>query len=345
MFICGLYLQTIRRHLKMNRFDKRAFIIFAICLILPGFSAKLEAQDIQGSHNDQLLKLIPSDCFFCVRINNFEYTLNLLDQYLSGTLPMPVTMLVRMQLANMLGSPELNGLNMTGNFAIYGLGQANSIYILIPITNYNDFITSNTNLSEPDTKGVSKITCPGMPEMLTVQIGNYSLISTQNNYKGLVEYKKLMGMETSANSEAAPLSNVLDKNEITKSTKEPFWIYGNLPELSKTLGPAMSQNVDQIKTMIGPMGSGSDIDQGQPGFADIDYENLLNEIQFISLTVNPGQAVLKVTNTISTAHGTKTAESLSPDGSMLLKIVEYLKGKKPDQSNRSVMGGCPFATG
>ena len=77
-------------------------------------------------------------------------------------------MLVRMQLANVLGSPELNGLNMNGSLAIFGVilpgeqtsnNPASNIFIggFVPVTDYRQLM-SNHNCSRPDDKGISKIT-------------------------------------------------------------------------------------------------------------------------------------------------------------------------------------------
>ncbi|MHC4240510.1 MAG: hypothetical protein ACYSUC_12310, partial [Planctomycetota bacterium] len=57
---------------------------------------------------DQLLQMIPAESMFCVRVNNFDFTLSQIDQFLAGVSPMPmaVSILVRTQLAGMLGSPE-----------------------------------------------------------------------------------------------------------------------------------------------------------------------------------------------------------------------------------------------
>ena len=48
--------------------------------------------------------------------------MNQTDQFLAGVSPMPmgVSMLVRMQLAQLLGNPQLAGLSTNGNFAAFG---------------------------------------------------------------------------------------------------------------------------------------------------------------------------------------------------------------------------------
>ncbi|MEE9370914.1 MAG: hypothetical protein V3W45_05520, partial [Sedimentisphaerales bacterium] len=72
---------------------------------------------------DKLLKIIPSESLFVIRVNNFEYTLGQLDQFLAGASPVPmgISMLARTQIAGVLGSPQLNSINMGGSFAMFGL--------------------------------------------------------------------------------------------------------------------------------------------------------------------------------------------------------------------------------
>ena len=71
--------------------------------------------------DDSLLAMVPADSLAVLRINNLEKTLGMVDQFAAGVLPIPmgVSMLVRMQLAQILGSPELAGLDMGGDFIIF----------------------------------------------------------------------------------------------------------------------------------------------------------------------------------------------------------------------------------
>ena len=70
---------------------------------------------------DEILKTIPAESLFVVRINNFSYTLGQIDLFTAGASPMPITasMGVSMMLAELLGSPQLSGVNMSGNFAVF----------------------------------------------------------------------------------------------------------------------------------------------------------------------------------------------------------------------------------
>ena len=50
----------------------------------------LQAESSTKPADDQLLKMIPAESLFCIRVNHFEYTLSQIDQYLAGVSPMPM---------------------------------------------------------------------------------------------------------------------------------------------------------------------------------------------------------------------------------------------------------------
>ncbi len=142
--------------------------VAAWLLVLLSFAGGVRAEISPSSAGDELLQILPAESLFCVRLNNFDDTFGRVDQFLTGVSPMPmgVSMLVRMQFAKMLGSPELNGVNMGGSFALFGVTPAGKppgskpsdmfIGALVPITDYKQFIDGNPNLSPPDANGVSK---------------------------------------------------------------------------------------------------------------------------------------------------------------------------------------------
>lgn len=144
-------------------------------LILFVFITALPAQG-----TDQLLDLIPAESLFSARINNFDYTLGQLDQFLTGVLPLPmgVSMMVRMQLANIAGNPQILGVDMSGHFAAFGTvlpgetaqaAQSVNLFvgILVPVTDYNQFLQASPNISGGDDKGISRITAASAPPVPT----------------------------------------------------------------------------------------------------------------------------------------------------------------------------------
>jgi len=294
-------------------------------LVLIIFAAALSAQ---SPADNELLKMVPAKTLFCVRVNNFDYTLNQIDQFIAGVSPMPmgVSMLVRMQLANLLGSPQLTGLNTNGSFAVFGVtmpgettqaGAIPDIFvgILAPVTDYKQFIDGNTNCIEGDAKGISKITMNGTPIMLSAKAGNYSLMSWANDYDKLVTMTKAISATGSAG-----LSGILDAVETKQAQTEPIWAYGNVQQVSGTFGPIISAKFEEIKTMM------KSVQAAQSGASSSSIQNIMNmysgiletlmkETKSVSIAINPKPDVLNITKTISAVPGTDMAKMLTADSS------------------------------
>ncbi len=241
--------------------------VVAWFLVLLSFASGVRAEISRGSTVDELLQILPAESLFCVRVNNLDSTLSSMDQFLAGILPQSseVSKLVRMQFAKILGSPELNGVNMGGSFALFGVTSAEKppgpmpsdmfIGALVPITDYKQFISGNPNVDQPDEKGVSKITSDGTPTLLVTQLGSYALFSSENYYDSLLWYKKLMGIGTSASAQAAPLDSALEAAEAELAMKEPLWVYGNIQQVFKTFGPVIFGKIEEMKIMMEDMES------------------------------------------------------------------------------------------
>ncbi|MHC4186323.1 MAG: hypothetical protein ACYSR4_10395, partial [Planctomycetota bacterium] len=199
---------------------------------------------------DQLLQMIPAESMFCVRVNNFDFTLSQIDQFLAGVSPMPmaVSILVRTQLAGMLGSPELNGVKMGGNFAIFGplvnadLTDPGNIGILVPVTDYKQFVGGNPNVSEPDERGISRIISQGIPPMLVTEVEGHALVSPQGNDRELLVMAKAI-----SSASMSSLADALESDEAKRAADESIWAYGNVQQASKTFGPLLSGWVEEAK--------------------------------------------------------------------------------------------------
>jgi hypothetical protein len=300
-------------------------VITAVLLVLFIFAASLCAQ---SPANNELLKMIPAKTLFCVRVNNFDYTLNQIDQFLAGASPMPlgVSMLVRMQLAKVLGSPQLNGLNTNGSFAVFSVTmpvettQTNTIPdifigVLAPVTDYTQFIEGNPNCIQADEKGISKITINGAPVMLAAKAGNYALMSWANDYDKLVTMAK-----TISAAGPAGLSGILNAADAKQAETEPIWVYGNVQQVSETFGTLISTKIEEIKTIMKSMNA------NQTGASPTSIQNIMNmysiilkvlmkEIQSVSIVINPKSDVLNITKTISAVPGTDMAKMFTADGS------------------------------
>jgi len=307
-------------------------------LVLLVLATGLQAQ---SSASDQPLKMIPAESLFCIRVNNFEYTLSQIDQFLAGVSPMPMglAILARTQLANVLGSPQINGVNMNGSLVIFGAippgeptqtNPISKVFIggLVPVTDYRQLISDNPNCGQPDEKGISKITSNGTPIMLVTQAGNYALISWANDYAKLVAMAKVISA-----TKAAGLASTLGATEAKLAMTEPIWAYGNVQQASKTFGNIVSGKIEEFKTNMKNIKAK---DPNTPPMMNIDnvmnmyagiLETLMKETQYLSIAINPKPNVLNITKTISAVPGTDMANMFVADTSANQenKLLGYLE--------------------
>jgi hypothetical protein len=251
-------------------------------------------------------------------------------------------MLVRMQLAKVLGSPELNGINMNGSLVIFGSilpgeqtsnNPVSNIFIggFVPVTDYRQFINSNPNCSRPDDRGISKITINGTPIILAKKIDNYALISWVNDYDKLLTIAKVISA-----TRTRKLSSSIDTAEAKQAILEPVWAYGNIQQASKTFGHLLLGKIEEIKTIMkstGPDRPGTPPKNMQNFaqkimnmYADI-LKKLMKEARYFSIAINPKPNVLNITKTISAVPGTDMANMLVSDASADSKnnLFNYLQ--------------------
>lgn len=283
--------------------------------------------------SDQLLAMVPAESLFCIRLNNFDHTLSQTDQFLAGVLPIPMgaSILVRMQFVQVLGSPELKGVNMAGSFAVFATtapGEAignDLVSILVPVTDYKQFISGNPNIGPPDAKGVSKFS--GQADALVVQAGNYALIKSSESYDKLLRMAKAI-----SEGKTAGLATALDAAEAQKATRQAIWAYGNIELTQKNLGTEISGRLAGLKMMAGAMmPTGPDGTSPAAAAMGLDVENLMKQIRFLSLTLNPKPNVLNITTTISGVPGTKVAQTFSADSPTILMLSQMLGAKDPKE--------------
>ena len=316
--------------------------VVSACLVFLVLAEGLHAQSPSEPKDDKLLQIIPAESLFCVRVNNFEYTLNTIDQFLMGVSPMPMgfSILARTQLAKVLGNPELNGVNMAGNFAAFAAlaGEPTEtsplqnifVAVLVPVTDYQQFIAGNPSCGPTDANGVSKITITDTSgksdTMLTAQLDGYALISSANNYDKLITIAKSI-----STAKPSGLAGVLDAAETKTAVNEPLWAYGNVQLASKTFGPLVFGQLEKIKTMMEGMKSSGQGPVGNPAAVMNMYtkilELLMKEMQSLSITISPKQNACNLTISASAVAETDMANMLVADASagQENKLLGYLK--------------------
>ena len=246
---------------------------------------------------------------------------HMVDQYLAGASPVPMglSMMARAKFAEILGSPDLQGVKTTGNFAGFGRvspGESSQptpkdifITAAIPISDYKEFIEGNPNVGEPDSKGISTVSGPGIPEMVAMKrTGNYVLLTR--------DYDELLAVAKSISAKAPSLAATLDEDMTHQALNEPIWAHGNIELVHKTFGQVITTQLENMKKMISQaqatqaqaMGTAQPIDPS----AIIDVyvrvlEALLNQTRSLTITLNPEPTVLTISETIAAIPGTEMA--------------------------------------
>ena len=305
-------------------------------LILLSIAGSVRAEISSSSKGDELLQIMPAESLFCVRVNNLDQTLGTIDQFLVGVspTPMPVSMLVRMQLAKVLGSAELKGVNMGGSLALFGVISAGEapgpkpsdmfIGALVPITDYKQFIDGNPNLSPPDENGISKNTSSMFGGMLIKQVGNYALIGPSESGT-FAATAKLISVES------AKLGSVLDAVEAQRAAKEPLWLYGNIQQVSRSFGPLLFVQLEQMKKMVKGMESKQQGSMG-PVVKIMDmyvtiFETMMKETKSLSLAVRPRPNACNLSIGVSAVPGTGMGNMFATDTSGIRenRLLGYLE--------------------
>jgi len=287
---------------------------------------------------DELLQLVPAESMFCVRVNNFDYVFGMIDQYLAGISPMPAgaTMFARMQLVGALGDPALNGVNTAGSFAIFGLSSAESeanpmgslfIAALVPVTDYEKFVSDNPNCEQPDANGISIIKTGGTlnpdKKMLAAKLGGYALISSANNYN------KLLSIAKSVSQGVTGLGDSLDAGEVAAATNQPLWAYGNVQRAAKVFGPMVYAQLEQMRKQFEPMNAST---EGGPAPSAVMnmyfgmFHILTEEVKSLSIGVNPKADVLNLTISTAAVPNTLMAKMFVADTSSAANtLMGYLE--------------------
>lgn len=309
---------------------KRSLTILVTALLLsfsfgPAFSAE--------SSNDELLNMIPADALFCVRINNIDYTAGMVDQFLAGASPMPlgVSMMARMQLAQLFGSPELAGVNTAGNFAAGATLEPGStqpnLFFLFPVTDYKQFVDGNPNVSAPDGNGVSTVAVMQAPNGRTLKIGNYAVMfAPEDDAKTLAKkFDAVTGLKSK-----------LSAAQIKAAPAERIWAYVDIEQVAKTYGPVMMAAVEEQKAELDRK-----IESGEhpPSMGDPNkaaqaiemqakmFKAILDESKSVTVAVNPQMSVLNISASLTAMDGSEMAGMLTGPAAPAMgeKMLGYLE--------------------
>jgi len=297
--------------------------IVCVSLLIAIVSGPVFAQDV--------LELIPAESLVVVRINQLDRTLGQVDEFLTGIAPVGAKMPIHAQMGQVLGAPELHGVDTNGTFAAFvvvpegeaGAGGLPPIYpgVLIPISDYDTFISKNPNCGEPDEHGVSAITGPGSsgsdtPWLIVTKAGHHALVTMGKLYPQVLTYQEMIGSGTNMSSMAHSLADA----DTMAAHQKPVWIYGNVASASRIFKPMVDGKFAQFEGMIAKKMAEDMKGQGQ--VMDIGaimnmygalLDMFLEQTQSVSLSFDPKPDVLKFSEIITAKPGSDLAGLLAKD--------------------------------
>ena len=217
-----------------SRVLRNVIIVATVAILATG---GVWAREANKRRAPGLMWSIPAKSMLCVRINKFDSTLDLVNEFLKDVVPAEVDPKAELlsKFTGLLGSDRLRGVNKRGNIAIFALripgestgqGPMGNIFIgaLLPVTKYENFISRNPNCGEPDDDGISTITVNGRAQGLATNFRRHALLCPPNARGNLMKVKKLM------NQRKRSLGARLDPEVKMQAAKSPMWVY--LPELA-----------------------------------------------------------------------------------------------------------------
>jgi hypothetical protein len=269
------------------------------------------------------MDMVPANSLFCVRINGLDNALGQVDLFLAGLAPMQISMLAKMQLGQVLGNPQLAGVDTAGSIAIFGplpgSPDPTRIGVLIPTTSYQQFVSGNPGVTEPDPNGVSTIGPPGSPMMAVTQVGDFALASPAGTALALAPAKQTLA------AASAGLAASLDAAEKQQATSAPVWAYANLQMAGQMFGPVVQAKIQEAKQAMQAMPA-----QGQAAAGVMDmyaslFDTLMKEARFASLALQPSGTKVGVAFTLAATPGTGMAEMLQGGAAAdISKLVGYM---------------------
>lgn len=288
--------------------------VFAALIVIVTAVPLTSAQEQQKKQKQKqprqdVLNLVPADSIFCIRINNFDKAMGLVDEYIAGLSPMPVgvSVMARMPLAQLLGDPALKNIRTKGNFVAFGIIIPNDpkeilVAGLIPVTNYKKFITDNANISEPDEKGISKINTDA--KLLVKKFGSYALVGPQNAYDEMATAQEHITPETSLNTILSPM-------EKRAANNSPFWAYGNVQQAKDSYAPLLFREIEKAKMKsMAAKGAVSPAEVMEMYVEMLKY--ILNETDYVAVSLTPSAETCKIGVDVSAVKDGALAKMLVP---------------------------------
>ncbi len=255
---------------RSGRFP-RALVLWAVLFSLGGTG--VGAVGATQPVTTDPLRIIPADALFCVRLNRLSTTLTQMDQFLTGVSPVGLSMPVQAKLGALLGAPQPAGVNMAGDFAVFGplpggeRPDLKRVGVLVPLSNLQQFLT-NPNVTKPDAQGILRIGPEGKQNIAGLLIGNYLLLTGVGFQQALLEAKSW-----TSGASTGSLAQRLGPEDLKRATDAPAWAYANIQIVAKMYGPTIQQKLKEAAKNLQQMQAkgGSRGRSAGSGFRSMDH--------------------------------------------------------------------------
>lgn len=317
-----------------SRSLRNAIVVATVAILAAGGVWAGEAA--KNRQTASMMWAIPAKSLFCVRINKFDGTLDAANEFLKDVAPesFDAKAALLSKLGDLLGDDKLRGVNKKGNIAIFGLivegesaapGPMGNMFIgaLLPVTKYENFISSNPNCGEPDDEGISTITVNGQPKGLATNFRRYALLCPPSARENLIKVKKLLAQRKQS------LGRSLDADERKQAASSPVWVYLNVKQGSQMIQPMLSGGLQMMKAQLEKAkesGEGPPIDPaGIIDFYGGIFKMVLEGTENVTVALAPSAEACSVTIGVKAVPETEMAAMVgSPVDGNLGNILGYL---------------------
>ena len=283
---------------------------------------------------------IPATSMFCVRINNLDGSLEAVNEYLKGVAPatFDAQATVSSKLGKMLGDDKLPGVNRKRSLAIFGVNVPGEkaaagggpmvnmfIGVMLPVRDYEEFLSQNPNCGQPDAEGISTVTVAGQPVSLVTSLRRFALVCPANAREKLIRVQKMLGQKKRS------LAAVLDDEQKALAGSASVWAYVNVKEASGLIGPMFFGKLEQMKTQLQKMkesGQGPPMMVDPAGVMDLYrgmFRMLMDGTEHITVALSPEPETCRLTVGVKAIPATDMAALIgSPMSGDFGNMLGYL---------------------
>ncbi len=296
-------------------FRRSVVVLTAVCLL--GGAAFAQRSGRRAAAGQ--LRMVPRDALFCVKVSGLEQTAGLIDEFLDGVAPPDMrTEQLLGKLKSAMGAGALENVRKRGQWMLFGTALPGSednpmanffVGLLVPVTDYDKFVSANPDCGEPDENGVSKITVDGKVRSHVTRCGRYALLS------GPQDDENLARMARSIKPRTPGLTEVLGEEELKMAAESPIWLYANVKGASAVVKPMIQMGLGQMKSAIqksqkeGPGGIGDP--QGIIDFYAQIIDFVLGETHHVSAAISPSGEKLDFSFGMTAVPNTTMAKIIS----------------------------------